>query len=356
MKNAGSDVGHRNNFNLIRLIAAYGVMFSHSFGLRDGWPSGQTEPIWHVNFIAWCCVSIFFVMSGYLVTLSLSRDDNLLRYAWSRGLRILPGLFVCTLLTVVVAGLFLTTLSPERFFSSPTTIAFALHNCIAAGIRYYLPGVFERNLDHTVNGSLWTLPYEICCYALLAAAWTMDQARRASLFPVFVLSIGLAYSGIFLVRADALPGAVMFALVNALRFQFCFGIGVVAAVYSQEPRLAAPKWRALLTLLVCASLCLSPTRFAGICFVLAMAALWFAFLDRPALKSLRRLPDISYGVYIYAYPVQQTVVMCCRDWSWICQLLLSTMITCALASCSWYLVERPALSMKRWLPTAAASA
>jgi peptidoglycan/LPS O-acetylase OafA/YrhL len=342
------EIGRDNNFNLIRLIAASGVMFSHSFGLRAGFPSGIAEPIWHVNFISWCAVSVFFIMSGYLVTKSVARDGDVARYLWSRVLRIVPGLVVCTLFTVAVAGLFLTTLPVRQFFSSTETVQFALHNAVAAtGIRYYLPGVFENNLDRTINGSLWTLPYEQCCYALLAIGWILSGARRAWVFSICLFLVAIGYVSIFLIRADALPGAEMFACINALRFLFCFGIGIIGALSGIETWVRRPRPVLIATLLVIPLLSLSPTRFAGICVILAAASFWFAFLDGAILRTLRRLPDISYGVYIYAYPVQQSVIAHFREASWAQQFLISAAIICVLSVSSWYLVEKPALSLKK---------
>jgi peptidoglycan/LPS O-acetylase OafA/YrhL len=342
------EFGRDNNFNLIRLVAAFGVMFSHSFGLRAGWSSGITEPIWHVNFISWCAVSVFFIMSGYLVTKSIAHDGDVARYLWSRALRILPGLTVCTFVTVVVAGLFLTTLPLGQFFSSTETIQFASHNAVAAtGVRYYLPGVFESNLDHTVNGSLWTLPYEQCCYALLAVGWILSGARRVRFFSICLFLVAIGYVWIFLVRADALPPAEMFACINALRFLFCFGIGIIGALSGVETWVRHPGPALIAVLFLIPMLSFLPTRFAGICVVLAAASFWFAFLDGTVLRALRRLPDISYGVYIYAYPVQQSVIAHFPESPWAQQFLLSAAIILGLSTCSWYLVEKPALSLKK---------
>src|SRR5262249_31135441 len=143
---------HQNNFDTLRLIAAFLVVYGHSYPL-----TGNPQPSFAGNGVATIGVKIFFVISGYLVALSLLRDGNLVRFLIRRSLRILPVLGFVVLLTVAVLGPILTGTTLVGYFKSPL-IALYLAN-IALYINYFLPGMFEHNIyPHAVNGSLWSLP------------------------------------------------------------------------------------------------------------------------------------------------------------------------------------------------------
>ena len=153
----------RNNLDAVRFVAAGMVLYGHSFVFL-----GLREPV----FLSWTPlgplgVFIFFTISGYLVSESWDRDPNLWRFSMRRALRIFPGLTLCILLTILVLGPIMTTLSIRDYFSHGATLGY-LKN-VALYIVYFLPGVFEHNkFPIAVNGSLWSLPVEFTMYIVVA--------------------------------------------------------------------------------------------------------------------------------------------------------------------------------------------
>lgn len=169
---------HReNNFDFIRIAAAYLVLFSHC------WPLFGREPEFLSALLNYetgggLAVSIFFFTSGYLMCGSLLRRDDLFHFVMSRSLRILPGLAVTVLFCGFVVGPAYTELSLRDYFGQPATWLY-LNNMVIFPIRFPLPGVFMHNpAQASVNGSLWTLPIEVACYILLFIFFSPALSRK----------------------------------------------------------------------------------------------------------------------------------------------------------------------------------
>ena len=174
-------VGRDNNFNLIRLIAALSVLFSHSVAVL-GLPSSREFFFDHLSLsLAEMAVDVFFVTSGFLVTGSLVNRGDVIAFLWARALRIYPAIWVMLILTVFALAPALTTLPLAEYFTSPKTHDyFAKCATLIGGVRYSLPDVFETMpLKTEFNGSLWTLPIELRLYCYLAAGWVVLAAAPA---------------------------------------------------------------------------------------------------------------------------------------------------------------------------------
>ena len=166
-------IGDRNNnLNLVRITAALAVLVTHSFALTLG---PKAEPLrQHLGTtLGTIAVDVFFVASGFLVTISLAKRQSILEFVMARALRILPALFAMLLLSVAVLGPAFTALPLADYFADRRVATYLVKGAtLVTGIEFELPGVFLRNpYPAVVNGSLWTLPWEVAMYGLLLLVW-----------------------------------------------------------------------------------------------------------------------------------------------------------------------------------------
>ena len=321
-------VKHSDNLTALRLMAASMVLFGHAFVFL-----GLPEPM----FMQWLPmgplgVYIFFSISGYLVAQSWQRDPSVLRFLIRRVLRILPGLLVCTVLSVLVLGPLLTEVSQADYWKSPHTRGYFSN--LYLYITYYLPGVFTHNrLPNAVNGSLWSLPVEFAMYLLIvllgfARAPKWGVLAAASLF--MALSAGWAFQATDM-RQLVLCGVYFFvgASINQFKWDRFFNLtNVVLAVIVW---LAMSRW---MVVFIMASWVFLP-------FII------LAFGTAKGSPLARVTPwDFSYGIYIYAFPIQQTIVYLFPKVDFFSYLGSTLLITVALAALSWHFVEKPALKLK----------
>src|SRR5262249_52138725 len=126
-------------------------------------------------------VSAFFVISGYLILMSWQRNPSLSSFLQARFLRIMPGLAVMLVSSVLILGAFFSTLDFAEYIKNRETVSYFVGCLSIVFVKYELPGVFNSNPLRLVNGSLWTLRYEIFCYACVALAGLLGVLRHVYL-------------------------------------------------------------------------------------------------------------------------------------------------------------------------------
>ena len=338
--------GRDNNLNLIRMLAAYAVLISHSYALTAG--TGDAEPGrgsigLSLGAIA---VHVFFLASGFLVSASLLSRRSVIDFAWARALRIIPALLVMLVLVVLVLGPLYTSLPLDAYLRNGRTWEYMLRNSVpVARMAYELPGVFQENpYGPAVNGSLWTLPYEVRMYLALAILWVAagwaQGTRAGGLFAGLVV-LGALLSGCHLLAAHF--GLASVSEWSALGFMFFAGASFYA--FRQHVTLT---WLGFLAVLICWALTVRhPALFFPVYVMTLGYALFFlAYVPGGIVRGYNRFGDISYGIYIYAFPVQQAVVASIPGASLMMVIAISTLATVPLAMLSWHLVEKRALTLK----------
>ena len=341
---------HRNNgFDLLRLIAAMLVLAGHAFSLTGAFPPGLLgNPIGTVG------VKIFFVTSGYLVTQSWLADPRLSAFAMRRALRIMPALIFVVLVTSLMLGPFFSSLSLKSYFHSSSTWFYMCN--IAFYPNYSLPGVFGHNpYPIAVNGSLWSLPVEVLMYLLtpIIVGYSIRGAKLA--LPLFALCCAL--SGIWFVRVtpvDPVPVVYGTSLISLVDVAPYFQLGAVYAVF-QLNRFSRPVLS--LGLVASAQIVLSifgsrlnPAVVTEISLLLtlpfAVVSVGYIHISGPIGRLLAK-GDLSYGVYLYAFPMQQAVTSLYGDGIGpVTNFILAGLPTFACAWLSWHFVERNALRLK----------
>lgn len=331
-----------DNILLLRLIAALLVVLGHSFVLAGdlraaGDPIHQLLPRTHAHLVG---VALFFTISGFLITLSYQRRPDLVRFLRARFLRLWPALAVVIVLTAFVLGPILSTLSPRDYFASAdggsTAVGYFWGNLSLFDLRQTLPGVFASNpIARIVNGSLWTIPYEATLYLCVAAAGAAGLLRFPRLATVLIAAvIGIAvlwptYGGGPYPKSLALLG---------LQLGACFGAGSVACLLRRH----VPVSSAIMLALAIVSLLARETPLMWLAVVYFV--FWFAYV--PKLPSMPLGLDLSYGTYLWAFPVQQTIVAIGHVATPLALFAIATPIVLAVAAVSWLCVEQPALRRK----------
>jgi peptidoglycan/LPS O-acetylase OafA/YrhL len=337
-------LGRDNNFNLLRMLAAWVVLIGHSFALSVGTREAEAW-LGDLGKLAGVAVDFFFVASGYLVTASLAARQSARAYLRARFLRIFPGLWVMLLLTVFAIGACLTTLPLSSYFASERVYWYLLKGAtLITGVSYDLPGVFERNpYPRTVNGSLWTLPYEIRMYVLLLTLWAAlrrAMGGRPQFFRLTIVALALAAGASLLSRHFLLPAEGHFA-----RLFYMFFAGASLFVGRDAVILHRGLFWAMLALLLVAAVVHKDAAFVIYTLTLPYVALYLAFRPAGFIRRYNEAGDYSYGTYIYAFPIQQSIAALVPGISVLSLLLLSGAGTLFLAVLSWHFLEKPCLRL-----------
>ena len=330
--------GRDNNFSLIRLAAAVAVLVSHAVPLTQG--RGAPEPLerWMGHSLGTLAVYVFFVASGFFVAGSLERR-GVGGFVRARARRILPGLAVSLLLVTFVLGPLVTSLTLQAYLAAPGTAAFLVRGLLPLHPLYTLPGVFLDNPYPKVAGSIWTLAYEIVCYAALALAALVPRGRgwaARAMLAAFALA--------WLVAAAAGP-ALPEKLARLQDLSLPFVLGVLAWHLRARIVLSGSLALGLAGLAVAAAG--GPAGFPALILALGYATLWAGYTPCAAGRAWNRLGDYSYGVYIYAFPVQGLAVWWLGPHDPALNVALALPATLVCAVLSWHLVERPALHTRR---------
>ncbi|MDZ4309656.1 MAG: acyltransferase [Cypionkella sp.] len=335
-----------NNFNLLRLVAASSVIFSHAVDIVTGKPDGIESLIGHSG--GWIAVSAFFSMSGFLIYRSIQRSANIMEYICARCLRILPGLWAMLLLTTLFLGVFLSSLPLSTYIVHTQTGGYILGNALLYWPNYLLPGVYETNPLQAVNGSIWTLRFEFTCYLLTLLLFLIGAYRSERAFLVLVGTTLIGYLG--MIAAAASMGRLDSLLHDGSdigklhRLWFAFFIGIVIGRYVEI--LWFRFWMVALAVIVSIALFRTPLFETVLILSIGLAVFWFAFQQATWLAPFRRMHDYSYGIYIYAFPVQQAVVHLAPNLSPMGNAIVSLVVTVPIAALSWHWIEKPILAMK----------
>lgn len=329
-----------NNFDLLRLLFAASVMMVHARTLSN---SVQLN-LFHHYLDSLLAVQGFFVISGYLITMSCERSPSLWQFAIKRARRLLPAYFT-VVLGSAAAGIFLTTYSATEYLASPKLYAYVTANLSFLNfLQPALPGVFSSNPHTAVNGALWSIRSELACYAatpvfvLLVKLIGKWRALTATCFMLASASASLLW-----IQAETGSQIVGLIKLTFADCGLCFVLGCGAWYFRKMIRTG---WFALAGLVAFVLLVTGTHTNAWIDIVyrptiLAVAVMYFG-IRFPYLGNWCRYGDLSYGIYIYHFPVVQVLVA--GGWfekSPYLSLATVTGLTLALAYLSWRFIEAP---------------
>ncbi|GAB3039726.1 acyltransferase [Parafrigoribacterium mesophilum] len=328
-----------NNFDALRIAAAAAVILGHASELRG---HADEMPVVFGIPITQLAVGTFFVISGYLISGSWDRRPRLSRYLTNRVLRIIPGLLLVVVVTAFVLGPLVSALDVDQYFASGGTYSYLSNAALIPN--YALPGVFSGNpFPGAVNGSLWTLPAEFACYLVVPVIGLLPRRLRVPAWAAFalvcvVITLFIHFE-FFGARVESAALMWVFFAGGALvrlgivRRRLRADVAAVVAVAWLVIVSFRPQW-GLYAAWVALPYCL----------------LAFGVRSTPVLRHASRFGDLSYGLYVWAFPVQQSIVYFFGVLPWALDVAMVAVVSAALAYGSWHLVERPSMAFAQRLP------
>ncbi len=350
--------GRNNSFDVVRLIAALSVLVSHFYG-----NTGSADPLdgfWGTDEdLGGFAVLVFFGISGYLITESILKGASVRFYVTSRLLRIYPALLAC-LGVCILAGIFLTRSSLNQYFWAQNS-QFFFGNVFPFFWKEqrFLPGVFVPPWD-AMNAPLWTIKYELACYMVALAAFLFPQSWRRYVFAA--LCVLAVCTWLAPVESWQIPSAatvddriLRFEYFNIGFFRYYAAIFFLASVARIVVENSPYRWFGIFLFLGCVYALSYGTQLAllsvyatialaGVC-VGCSSLLYFNGVYR------RKVGDLSYGTYLYSWPVSNICVLSLYPIVGFWPTMTIVMaITLTVAWLSWKLIERPALRVKGRIP------
>lgn len=326
-----------NGLNALRLALALSVIVWHSFPL-----SGSTIEFAPLRqFLSEAGVDGFFAISGFLIVGSWKRNPDWFRFIAARVLRIFPAFWLCLVVTAFAIAPLATTFVSQSSFGGALSI-----DNVTYVLRNFALRIFQPDIDGTPtgvpfpgswNGSLWTLWWEFLCYLFVLALGILGAYR-------FRLTVPATLVGSIALLAVIQHWEVTnFYLENVARFGVMFAAGMLIEQYSHR-LVVSWTWIVVALLITVASLWLPDYRLVG-------GLLWaYALIGGGALvkvRALRLRNDVSYGTYIYAFPLQQLLASLGAEAIGVVAFALASILaTIPLALGSWFLVERRALRLR----------
>lgn len=335
---------HNNNFNLLRLLGAFLVIISHCYYVTG---KDNIEPVrlitggkLETSAFGLC---IFFFISGFFVTKSALESANTFSFLRKRIARIYPALIILVFLTVFLVGPVFTQLSFHEYFNSPDTWRY-LYTLTGFRIRTELPGVFTEPqfFMHGVNGSLWTISLELFLYLSLTCFLITGIILNKKIFSAISLLILLVciFTVSLMINLD-------FFYVKYFYLSGIFFLG--SFIYNSS---LSKKWvKAILLFIVFLYTILYITNpgFIRFDFLLLMMIALLTYLAGFYKNLVIKMNnDISYGLYILAFPVQQIIFrLTGYNQSILLQLFITLLVATPLAFLSWRFIEKPVINLNR---------
>jgi peptidoglycan/LPS O-acetylase OafA/YrhL len=328
-------------FNYLRLILALCVVAWHSILASYG--IAAEAPYWDgpVRPLLFAILPGFFALAGFLVAGSLNRVPDLTAFLTLRGLRVFPALTCEVVLSAILLGPALTATSLTAYFGDPTFFAYFLN--ISGWIHYKLPGVFGSNpYPSIVNVQLWTVPYELGCYLVLAglaAVGLMKRRNTLTLLVAIAFIVGFLRNYYF----DSFPQFVAGPSVGLLFLSFL--LGVLLHMWRDK----VPHSPTLFVVSLLFGVIFVSFRETTHLFAIPVAYV-IVFLG---LLNPRRLwfidgSDYSYGVFLYGFPIQQSVSYVFPGHrAWLFNFVVSAALSLLCAHLSWTLLESKALDRRK---------
>ncbi|UVC11650.1 acyltransferase [Rhizobium sp. TH2] len=330
---------------MMRVLAATTVIFSHSYLIADG--NEKAEPfvrlLGETNILGIYGVFVFFFISGFLVTRSAASSSSVVSFAVKRVLRIYPALIVCCLLSAGILGSIFTSVALSDYWSWLLPLRYTVKTAMLPFTGWQVPTVSfpsfgPHTLNEGMNGSLWTISQELYAYLIVAIllflGWLNFRVIAGIAAVLALVGVAIHFTG-----SANLPSQIAEFVIVVPYFFAGSLVYFVRERWGLSGRLA---------IAICILILLSGfTGYFMLGFLLAAyPVLWFATTDKIQLPALEKVGDISYGLYLYGWPLLQATRVILGDYSTpLLLFLVAWPTTAVLGYLSWHLLEKRALAL-----------
>jgi len=338
----------KNNFNLIRFFAASLILFSLSYTLKLG--DNQADPLYQAVGISWADVGIdiFLIISGFLLTHTYYKQKDPYGFIGNRVLKIMPQLILATVFTVFLVGMAFTELTPLSYLGDTQTLLFLSKNLtLIAGAASHLPATFSQHAITATNGNLWMLSFLVMLYGLLFSLLKLSDilSQYDQRFSAKNIILLLAIDALAL---DILNHQAVVFSPMITHFIALFTIGASFRLW-QDSLTVSSAWIGI-TLPALMLTTLFPSYFYNVyCLTLPFIIFYIAYIPKGSIRSFNRLGKYAYGLFLYAYPVQQALLAIMPNIPAKLLFVASAMVTFIIAVFTQHLAEQYTPQFKQLL-------
>ncbi|WP_439882436.1 acyltransferase family protein [Pontibacter sp. MBLB2868] len=297
----------KNNLDFLRLIFALFVIISHSYPLSG---VGNHDWLYQITnkqlIFSDIGVTGFFIISGFLIFQSLERSENLIDYYWKRALRLFPALIVVLLSTVALAPFVYE--GNTTYLSNMSMWSYIPNNLSLYRPQYHIDGIFENNpYKSAINGSLWTIQYEFTMYFLLSFLLIFRKKKSASILILSASFVLLAIANIFFIETLE-KHELLKSSKNLLNLGSFFIAGSLLASIKINKSNKVNLIGFISFALLITSIAFNQFDLLKL-FTLPLVVICFGLGSTPIINNIgNKIGDLSYGIYLLGFPVQQTLV------------------------------------------------
>ena len=332
-----------NNFDFLRFLFAVFVVISHAYPLSGS--SENSQWIYQVTsgqiVLARIGLNGFFIISGFFIFQSLKHSKSLLNYYRKRFLRLFPALFIVLLITILFAQFVYEGAVP--FYKNEEVYTYLPNNLSLYNFQAIIKGIFDNNPYHSINGSLWTIRYEFSLYVALSLLYFFRNNKkiiRILLLTCFATLIISYNFFLFRFAGSSILGMIGYEILDLGTFFVC---GSLLAAFNFEK--VKTKWILPIAVLILITSIQFNFYNTTKHIILPVIILLIGFTPLTFFSTFDKIGDLSYGIYIYSFPVQQTLMYYYK--LNVYQLIfLSLIISIILGYFSWHLIEKKVLRYK----------